>query len=103
LRTVKAVLIALPTAGVLVVGLWANFHLIGWTRLAVRVALMGLLGFHGARVNDRIRQQARGAEMKNGGGGKGEPTKMHQPEAMGTQPGDKIKESGTTTGRWSSG
>jgi hypothetical protein len=46
----KAVLVALPFAGVLIVGLWANWQ--GWWQAACIVALVELLAQYGMRLDE---------------------------------------------------
>jgi hypothetical protein len=62
-------LYGLPFVGVLIVGFWANFHLIGWTGLAVAVAIVELLALYGMELDRENRRRAREREQERQEGG----------------------------------
>jgi hypothetical protein len=64
----KAALVALPFAGLLIVGLWANCQ--GWWQAACIVAFVEVLALYGMRLNEENKRRAgeRGnADLSRGG------------------------------------
>jgi hypothetical protein len=49
---------------VLVIGLWANWHLIAWTGLAVVGALVGIMTLYGVQLDKENRRRARERDLE---------------------------------------